>query len=685
MVSFRVKPGDFGKKSYTLAGRRGFVHRYADAGFKTKWTGYWSPPLKFFEYFTFRINGEHLNSSNSTEFILNPEDASHYFKLKDFDVVESVFVPDGVPGFVSELIVKNTSGEKRQVGIGLEAAVNIRTKADDQGTPNYAAAFHDVRRAVIVKDEKGRSAACGVARTDKKLSIEWDESSSHETRCPDSGQRCFLPGDYTVRLELRAGESASIPFIFAASESEEELFKSYDSLLAGWKKALAEKKQSMKKWLASSVVETPSEAINQAFSWASVSLNSMLHQSSLGTCMFAGYPWFLEFWGRDVFWSLFAMVDLGEYGVVKDCVRTMAKFQKKNMPCTVNLDGNVLYHGADVDPLFLYLMDYYKACSGDRSIGRELKASVDKSLASLRERNGFVLHQPHETWMDTVERKGTAIEIQALWAKALEARNPKLSGKLRKVLASSFWNSHDSFPFDAAGEKESSDALTINCAVPLMFRMLPEDKASVALDRINADFKTRWGVRTRAPQDEEYSPGTYHKGSAWGLATGWAAAANFANSRPSDGAELLETMAGELGRNGVGSMSECLDSETGELLGCTAQAGSAALFIHAVDRYLFGIAPDLPRKRLLLTPLMPHGWKRMARRGRVMGDNSMDFSIIDNGRLIISIEFEKKPGLECVLTLPPEVTEISVNGSRYKGHAASFTCRKKNRVVASIG
>ncbi|MFB6147730.1 MAG: hypothetical protein ABEJ66_02490, partial [Candidatus Nanohaloarchaea archaeon] len=197
-------------------------------------------------------------------------------------------------------------------------------------------------------------------------------------------------------------------------------------------------------------------------------------------------------------------------------------------------------------------------------ISDRLEEKMEDAMERLETEDGVVQHSPDATWMDTLERRN-AVEIQSLWIKAADImeRENELKEGLEEF-------EEDDYMRDHLGEDAPR---TINPAVPLMLDQVEEPDSH--LEKINAEFTSRYGARTRSMADPGYSSGGYHTGAVWGLTTNWAAAANLAHGNRRQGLNHLEKMAKFLDRNQLGALPEAVDAESGELIGGPEQAWSA--------------------------------------------------------------------------------------------------------------
>jgi glycogen debranching enzyme len=682
MLDWSFKKQDFKEKHYILTSEKAFLCRHADTGFKTKWCGFWGPPLKHVEYYAYRIKSgseQWLSWEDCASFSLNPWGAVHKFGLSEFDVTETTFIPMGRKSFISVLRIRN-NGPKKKVSIVLETAVNMRRKDEDWHARTYQSEFSEVRNWIMVKTEtRPWFTAFGAGKAAVPLSISFYPKGDYKEHNPGSPQRCYLPGDYEVSLDMEPAEEVEIPFIFScSSRSMEEAISGFDSALNGWKGLLEEKMRLSGP--GKQLVRTPDNEINKAFLWNSMSLRSLIHESKDGVGVLAGLPWFIEFWARDSFISLPALNHIGEFSVSR---KILEMFLEMGIPSKIDTEGNMEKGFADTYPLLILALHHYAACTGDIEFLRKSKKDLLEATKGMQMADGLIVHDPEKTWMDSYQRGKSALEVQSLWSAALRHYNPELAKHLEGKIRIVYWNPSKGYFLDS--KNPDSDEMTCNAIAPICLDHADGQKVSHVLDRLKEDFTTKWGVRTRSAKEKDYSPDSYHKGSVWGLTTGAAACACLKHNRVQQGLSYLKSMAAEMGENALGASAETIDADTGKLLvnGCSMQAWSSAMFITAVDEFLFGIKPELDSGAIVIHPRLPDEWDYMERFGKKIGQRSMDFMIRrDHSRLTIDANFDSSPEIVCRLVLPSNIKKAVVNGKVFTGNSFEFQMKKQNNIVA---
>lgn len=682
MLCWTIKKKELESKQYNTSGLHSFINRYADTGFKTKWCGIWTPPIKIIEYYAYKINGTWLTGKNSSGCTIKPWGTKHHHTTDEFDITETVYAPDDYPAIISILSLKNKTCSKKTVTLELETAINIRTKQENIHERKYTTGFNELRNSIMIESSIGR-AIIGIGKTEKHMKITNEFTETYKNHNPGSPQACFIPSTYSISLEIDIGEEVKLPFIYCGTTKDKDtLINTYDRCMHDWSTFLSSKIKTTTTRYHHHDIKTPQNRLDKTYLWAQYSLLGLLNKSDLGMGIFAGYPWFLEFWGRDVFWSLLGLIDMGEFKTAREIFVTMANQQDKKMPCIIHLNRTKEYHGRDVDPLFLIALDDYEKKSGDQTLRKELNDNIKKILKNLELIDYIVSHKPDETWMDSIERNGHATDIQALWIEALKPIEPKLSMKMNKRLNQNFWNTHKKFYYDTYS-KLSDPKVTANALIPLFFGLTDNTKAESVLKTTKKELISLYGIRTQSKQSNDYNPSGYHTGSSWGLTTGWGAVAFLRYGWITEGLKCLDDFAYDCNKFQPGALSEVLDSETGNILGTPDQAWSSSLYIYAIDDFLFGIRPNMQKKTIVIEPRIFDHWGHMYRNGKNIGTYTFDLKIERTSTgLDINIEFKQEPkDMICELILPKWIDCIHHNNKKINKRTLKFKLQKENIIT----
>lgn len=582
------------EKKGVISNTHGFLDRGLDSGFKTKWSGYWVPPYKFLDYFSFRINGIWLNHS-SLDAVEYGDNLVYHHKTDSLIVHEEIITPEEFPGFKVVLKLENKTSERKAVQIAMENGFDIRSKDKDVEEGDYRIENNGER--ILVE------------RNGKKIVLESDDISGFEgdrftkEHYPGQKQVCQVPENPVFRKEINGGEREVIEIEFKTSDG------AFDSI--------------------ESVENSLEHELGRSFKSSIDSLENMIYNRN-ETGIIAGHPWFQSYWARDSFWSILGLIDAGYFETSE---KILENFADRNLPGKIDLEEGSQHdlERDDTEPLFIIASE--KLRKHYRMTDKIKKARQD-AMKELEIEDNQVKHSPCGTWMDTIKRSN-AVDIQSLWLEAARIMNDGRAKKLEKEIEK--FKESGSLK-DELGESHEA----VNTAIPLMFGHLDEETAGKELEKINGEFSSRYGARTRSVTDPGYDSSGYHTGSVWGLTTCWAAAANFSQGKDQEGLNFLEKLNQFLDRNQPGALPEVVDAETGELLGTPEQAWSAGMLVHVIDSHMLGI-----KVRENHVEINPAQNLTCTRKGKRILDERIDLRI-ENGEVTIlnnpDLELDIKTG-----------------------------------------
>ena len=187
-------------------------------------------------------------------------------------------------------------------------------------------------------------------------------------------------------------------------------------------------------------LRTDDARLTEALRWIALTTDELVTRQR-GAGIYAGLPWFNEYWGRDSFIALTgATLVTGQFEEARAILTSFAQFQDLDpasafygrMPNIVK-PGSIDYHTVDGTPRWVIALRDYLRYTGDTSVVAgmypHVVASIEGSLEHWVDRDGYLLHQDNETWMDARREpdkaayapRGTrANDIQALWYEQLQ-------------------------------------------------------------------------------------------------------------------------------------------------------------------------------------------------------------------------------------------------------------------------
>jgi glycogen debranching enzyme len=402
-------------------------------------------------------------------------------------------------------------------------------------------------------------------------------------------------------------------------------------------------------------------SLTRSLRWIALTTEQLLTRQR-GDGIYAGLPWFPEYWGRDSFIALpGAALVTGHFEAARAILVSFARFQDRDpasrfygrMPNIVK-PGSLDYHTTDGTPRFVIALREYLRYTGDVTLLRELYpnvvASIDGALARFTDDLGLLVHADNETWMDArrasdlsayVPRGTRANDIQALWYEQLRA-GAEFADQLGDAAAARRWTrvadrvrrSFDQlFVTPAARDRPASIADHVTAAgvpdhtlrpnVLFALDLLPANEAAAVTAQAWRTLVFPWGVATLDPGDRFFhpyhlAPGCWHKDEAYHNGTVWPwldgvlidQLVRFDQVEPAW--QLFHARSRlALARGVVGGLPETLDAypHPGEaeprLTGTYLQAWSNAEHLRAWYQDFLGVRPALDQRRVLLRPRIP--------------------------------------------------------------------------------
>lgn len=309
--------------------------------------------------------------------------------------------------------------------------------------------------------------------------------------------------------------------------------------------------------------------------------------------MFAGLPWFFQFWTRDTAISLKSFFEIDK----KQAKQILFK-QLDLIDSQGHINGTV----DGVGWLFKRVSDFLNKGAFNKKekefIKNKLKSTINGLLEHWTE-DDYALSLPRQTWMDTLERDGKQVEIQALRLNTYklayqlfkDKRYLKLEKQLRKKVQKKFWNGK--YLFDELNDP------TIRSNVFLVAYIYPEllkkREWVICFENILPELWCEWGgvatVNKRSPffveSNSGESPQSYHSGDSWFWINNLVAIALYRADKEKFKKyidKILEANTKEILSQGiVGHHTELSSARELRSEGCWSQAWSSALYLELMD------------------------------------------------------------------------------------------------------
>jgi GH15 family glucan-1,4-alpha-glucosidase len=658
----------------------------------------WVYPLKIFRDFhlKFHVDGQTLPADSlARTLITRPESSTIVYTGDTFSVRETFFAPVREPGAVILLELETESPLEieaafhRDFQLEWPAALGATYIGWDSGLKAFAFGEEQKKFAAIVG-----SATAGNA--EEEFQTNYSESQENSFRLGviakgKASQAIFIAGSMTGRAD---------------AESE------YRKLASSYSLLLRESAQYYRDYLNQTVsVELPDEQLQKAYDWSRVSLvQGMVTNPFLGTGLVAGYktsgesqrPGFAWYFGRDSFWTSFALNAEGDFANTKTALEFVSKFQREDgkIPHEISQGANFVdwfkgypypYASADATPLYIIAVNDYVVNSGDTAFAKEKWVSLWKAyqfLKSTYDARGLPQNQGvGHGWVEggpllpiKSEFYQSGLGAEALRALANLARfaghadsAAALDSEFAKqwpLVNDSFWLADKKrFAFALDKNDKQVDEPTVLTTVPMWFG-LPSDATAISTIQqlADADVQTDWGMRIISNRSAVFSGGGYHYGSVWPLFTGWASVAEYRYHQEFPAYENLRANALLALDGSLGHVTEVLSGDYYQPLATSSphQSWSAAMVVNPLLKGMFGLEKDATNKTLTFAPHVPANWTDFKINNVRVGDSVLSLSYqktLDE----ITLEVTRTGG-ECSLDFEPAlantalVGRVSVNG-----------------------
>ncbi|HUB77277.1 MAG TPA: hypothetical protein VMB03_00705 [Bryobacteraceae bacterium] len=501
--------------------------------------------------------------------------------------------------------------------------------------------------------------------------------------------------------------------IAASLKSSDEALAAYGDLTAHPADLIAATDRFYGDYLAGTVsLRLPDAELQKAYDWSRVSeVKSMVDNPLLGEGLVAGYgpskggyrPGFAWFFGRDSFWTSFALNSAGDWENSRRAIAFIAKFQRDDgkIPHEISQSASLTpwfrdfpygYNAADSTPLFIVAVRDYVAASGDVAFAREQAPRLWKAIDFMRstfDADGFPqnLHVG-PGWVEggpllpvRLELYQAACYVESLRSMAWLARLLKETARAQSLeteaaakqqgLERMFWQAgaHTyAFAIDPAGHPVEEPSVL--ATVPMWFGLLDAAHAAAMIGTLaHEDHAADWGMRIISSSSKIYDPSGYHFGSVWPLFTGWASVGEYRYHRAQPAFANLQANA-ELALMAGGNTTEVLSGSTATPLSTASphQTWSAAMVISPLLRGLAGLDVDSVEARVRFAPHLPADWDSLGVDGVRLPEGRLNLDLTrDQSSLTLSIanRGSRAVAFEFAPAYPPcaRVTAAEVDGA----------------------
>lgn len=365
------------------------------------------------------------------------------------------------------------------------------------------------------------------------------------------------------RYVFRALKLKSKKIVFSVSRNKKEAIKEAQMVFKKTEKLKKLENKRIKKLLNFKKIKIRDREIEMAYICAQHSLNSLTVTRDDQIGIYAGLPWFFQFWARDELISLKALNKKTQRRILLKHFYTIEKLASSDA--------------------FGWLFQ--------RANGLISKRKIKKSL--IKSINKFNPVHIKTTWMDTLSRAG-AIEIQALRLNMYKLTCQNAEKQLKKQVQEKFWNGN--FLADAI------DNFTIRPNIFLVAYIYPELLSKKewikCFENILPKLWLDWGGiatidKTSPLFNNRYTgekPKSYHNGDSWFYLNNLTALILYRFDKKKFKKyidKILEASTKEILWQGtIGHHGELSSASEFKSEGSWAQAWSNALYIEAIEEIL---------------------------------------------------------------------------------------------------
>lgn len=432
-----------------------------------------------------------------------------------------------------------------------------------------------------------------------------------ETGCTMVNHCVFLavPSGEEKVLELVYGMTANLP-------SAEEMFCDNEQT----RKALAD--QARFQQGAASVL---AKSAGQFVSYRASTANKTL---------LAGFPFF-EDWGRDTMIALTGCcLATHQYNTAQSILQTFRTYCRKGLMPNLFPEGKEApgYNTVDAALLFILAIYEYYRKTKDSVFVKSMYDTMVQIVDWYRKGTDYGIKMDEDgliaagqgydqvTWMDVrvgeilpTPRHGKPVEINAYWYNALcimkefkqlgmedDRDYGQLAAKVKESFGK-FWNEEAGCLKDVLSETRADNQIRCNqiWAVSLPFSVLSPEQEKQVVDVVFRKLYTPYGLRTLAPEDEEFHPVyggpqlerdlAYHQGTVWvfplgGYYLAYLKVNGYSKEAKAYVSRQLESMEAALREGCIGQLPEIYDGENPvSSKGCFAQAWSVGEMLRVYD------------------------------------------------------------------------------------------------------
>ena len=419
-------------------------------------------------------------------------------------------------------------------------------------------------------------------------------------------------------LEIKAKK-----IVFSISENKNKAVKEALEIFENTKKLKILQKQKIEETFKNAGDIIPRKKIDKKIKMALLcschSLNLLTIEqtknpisNNFNSGLYAGLPWFFQFWSRDELISLKALNSINPNLAKKIILRFIQNISDDGNISNVayeKISSSSLKNRDGVGWLFKRTADLIADKKFNKKEIKEIKTSIERAIKGLLEnytRDGLAINNAQKTWMDSLQRAGATIEIQALrlnmyklaYELTKKSKYFELEKQLREKVREKFWN--DSVLLDKFNPdhniRDSIIRPNIFLAAYVYPQLLTKKEWIKSFENVLKKLWLEWGGVATIDKTSHlfFSKHTgensqsYHNGDSWFYLNNLIALILYEFDKKKFKKYINKTLKistkeilwhGAIGHHGELSSAEKFMSE-----GCWVQSWSNALFIELVSK-----------------------------------------------------------------------------------------------------
>ena len=423
--------------------------------------------------------------------------------------------------------------------------------------------------------------------------------------------------------------------------------------------------QETKSLLQKSSFKSQDELFDKALEWAKFSALQFLNKNKT-KALWAGLPWFRDYWGRDIFVSVPGTLLLsGNIQEAQALFENFSQFQDTNprsvtygrLPNIYRGSGDVIYNTADASLWFVIQALQTARFSGDKKFLEKMWPTIQLALECDRnlrtDSAGFLLHGDADTWMDArifgekslCPRGNRANDIQALWFTALlcgaEAADILGKEEEKRVWEEAAAKAKNSFLGKFYDGQKMADCVLRDDAADFRVRpnqlqlvtipqiagqpFIPKEIEEKVIKNCAQELLFPHGLCSLSQKDPYFHPfhktweyyhedAAYHNGTVWTWNFGFAAGALCSIGEQDLAWRFAKNVAGQIFSGPcAGALSANIwayPDQDGHLRfsGAYSSCRSVSEFHRAAWDCFLGMKVDLLKKKIYFCPRIPSEW-----------------------------------------------------------------------------